>query len=50
MSDVPALALEEVTCRFAGRDGGGAYTAVAKGWWQPRESISGPGTCSRPMR
>ncbi|SKA17106.1 NitT/TauT family transport system ATP-binding protein [Enhydrobacter aerosaccus] len=29
MSSVPALALEDVTCRFAGRDGGAAYTAVA---------------------
>ena len=26
---VPALALEDITCRFAARDGGGAYTAVA---------------------
>jgi NitT/TauT family transport system ATP-binding protein len=26
---VPALALDDVTCRFAARDGGGAYTAVA---------------------
>jgi NitT/TauT family transport system ATP-binding protein len=25
----PALALDDVTCRFAGRDGGSAYTAVA---------------------
>jgi NitT/TauT family transport system ATP-binding protein len=29
MSDVPALVLDDVTCRFAGRDGGAAYTAVA---------------------
>jgi NitT/TauT family transport system ATP-binding protein len=27
--DVPALALEDITCRFAARDGSGAYTAVA---------------------
>lgn len=26
---VPALALENITCRFAARDGGEAYTAVA---------------------
>ena len=26
---VPALALDDITCRFAARDGGGAYTAVA---------------------
>ncbi len=26
---VPALSLEDITCRFAGRDGGEAYTAVA---------------------
>ena len=25
----PALALDDITCRFAARDGGGAYTAVA---------------------
>src|SRR5258708_10814449 len=29
MSDVPALALEDVTCRFAARGGGEPYTAVA---------------------
>jgi NitT/TauT family transport system ATP-binding protein len=29
MSDVPALALEDITCRFAGREGNAAYTAVA---------------------
>jgi NitT/TauT family transport system ATP-binding protein len=28
-SSPPALALDDVTCRFAARDGGGAYTAVA---------------------
>jgi len=28
-TDVPALALEDITCRFAGRDGGAAYTAVS---------------------
>src|SRR5712672_265044 len=28
-SSAPALALEDITCRFAGRDGGGAYTAVS---------------------
>jgi NitT/TauT family transport system ATP-binding protein len=28
-STAPALALDDVTCRFAGRDGGSAYTAVA---------------------
>jgi len=28
-SNAPALALDDITCRFAGRDGGGAYTAVA---------------------
>ena len=28
-SGAPALALEDVTCRFAGRDGGAPYTAVA---------------------
>ena len=30
MNDVPALALEDVTCRFAARDGGEPYTAVAR--------------------
>ena len=30
MSDVPALALRDITCRFAARDGGGSYTAVAE--------------------
>jgi NitT/TauT family transport system ATP-binding protein len=25
----PALAFDDITCRFAARDGGGAYTAVA---------------------
>ena len=29
MSDVPALALDDITCRFAGRDGGAPYTAVS---------------------
>ena len=29
MSAVPALALKDITCRFAAREGGGAYTAVA---------------------
>jgi len=29
MSGVPALALDDVTCRFAARDGGTPYTAVA---------------------
>jgi NitT/TauT family transport system ATP-binding protein len=29
MSGVPALALDDITCRFAGRDGGAAYTAVS---------------------
>ena len=29
MSGVPALALKDITCRFAARDGSGAYTAVA---------------------
>jgi NitT/TauT family transport system ATP-binding protein len=28
-SGVPALELKDITCRFAARDGGGAYTAVA---------------------
>jgi NitT/TauT family transport system ATP-binding protein len=28
-SSAPALALEDITCRFAGRDGGEAYTAVS---------------------
>jgi len=28
-STAPALALDDITCRFAARDGGGAYTAVA---------------------
>ncbi len=28
-SAAPALALDDITCRFAGRDGSGAYTAVA---------------------
>jgi NitT/TauT family transport system ATP-binding protein len=30
MSEVPALALRDITCRFAARDGGGSYTAVAE--------------------
>ncbi|HKV16677.1 MAG TPA: ABC transporter ATP-binding protein [Reyranella sp.] len=29
MTATPALALEDITCRFAGRDGGAPYTAVA---------------------
>ncbi len=29
MADVPAVELEDITCRFAGRDGGSPYTAVA---------------------
>ena len=29
MSDVPALALGDITCRFAARDGGQGYTAVS---------------------
>jgi NitT/TauT family transport system ATP-binding protein len=29
MSGVPAVALRDITCRFAARDGGGSYTAVA---------------------
>jgi NitT/TauT family transport system ATP-binding protein len=28
-TNAPALAFDDITCRFAGRDGGGAYTAVA---------------------
>ena len=28
-TNAPALALDDITCRFAGRDGGEAYTAVA---------------------
>ena len=30
MSEVPALALRDITCRFAARNGGGSYTAVAE--------------------
>jgi NitT/TauT family transport system ATP-binding protein len=28
-TNAPALAFDDITCRFAGRDGGGSYTAVA---------------------
>ena len=48
---VPALALEDVTCRFAGRDGGPPYTAVANATLQVAEgefvSVVGPTGCGK---
>ena len=50
-STAPALALDDVTCRFAGRDGGSAYTAVANATLHVGEgefvSVVGPTGCGK---
>jgi NitT/TauT family transport system ATP-binding protein len=47
----PALALDDVTCRFAGRDGGAPYTAVANASLTVGEgefvSVVGPTGCGK---
>ena len=47
----PALALNDITCRFAGRDGGEAYTAVANATLRVAEgefvSVVGPTGCGK---
>ena len=51
MSGAPALALDDVTCRFAGRDGGAPYTAVANASLTVGEgefvSVVGPTGCGK---
>ena len=51
MSGVPALALDDVTCRFAARDGGTPYTAVANTTLRVAEgefvSVVGPTGCGK---
>ncbi len=51
MSAEPALALDDVTCRFAGRDGGAPYTAVANATLTVGEgefvSVVGPTGCGK---
>ena len=46
-----ALALEDVTCRFAARDGGASYTAVANTTLRVAEgefvSVVGPTGCGK---
>ena len=48
---MPALALEDVTCRFAARDGGAPYTAVANATLRVAEgefvSVVGPTGCGK---
>ncbi|MCW5748801.1 MAG: ATP-binding cassette domain-containing protein, partial [Alphaproteobacteria bacterium] len=50
-SDVAALALNDITCRFAARDGGAPYTAVADATLIVREgevvSVVGPTGCGK---
>ena len=51
-NDVPALALADITCRFAARDGrGGAYTAVANATLEVGKgefvSVVGPTGCGK---
>jgi NitT/TauT family transport system ATP-binding protein len=51
MGAAPALALDDVTCRFAGRDGGQPYTAVANATLTVGEgefvSVVGPTGCGK---
>ncbi|MBS0537429.1 MAG: ABC transporter ATP-binding protein [Proteobacteria bacterium] len=50
-SGAPALALEDITCRFAGRDGGAPYTAVASSTLRVAAgefvSVVGPTGCGK---
>ena len=51
MSGMPALALDDVTCRFAARDGGAPYTAVANATLHVAKgefvSVVGPTGCGK---
>jgi NitT/TauT family transport system ATP-binding protein len=51
MTATPALALEDITCRFAGRDGDAAYTAVANATLRVADgefvSVVGPTGCGK---
>jgi len=50
-TNAPALAFDDITCRFAGRDGGAAYTAVANATLKVEVgefvSVVGPTGCGK---